>query len=361
MTLGTLRFRSRWPSFWAEQTTPLDRKVTPEHLSRRSIAGVPLVGCDITDFSSALFQQPWWLQAVAPGSWDAVVVVENDEVVGRLPFVRKRRLGLTILTQPPLTPFLGPWVKAGTGKTHTQLEREHRILQNLIAVLPPHDVCSLSFHHSIKNALPFYWHGFSLSFNYTYVISELEDPGKIWAGFRENIRREIRKAERRVVIRCSEDVETFIALNRMIFGRQGIAAPYSTELIRQVDAACCARGVRRIFLAEGADGTPHAALYLVWDSESAYYLMGGGDPELRTSGAMSLLMWEAIKHAAQVTRRFDFEGSMLQPVERFFRAFGGRQVRYAHVSRGCSLRGRLAVLAQAYARSRGASRHTSLA
>ena len=68
--------------------------------------------------------------------------------------------------------------------------------------------------------------------------------------------------------------------------------------------------------------------------QSAYDLMGGSDPSLRTSGAMSLLMWEAIKFAGQVTRRFDFEGSMLQPVERFFRAFGGRQVRFPRLTRG---------------------------
>ena len=133
------------------------------------------MGCDVTRFASALFQQPWWLHAVAPGSWDAVVVVENNEVVGRLPFVRKRRLGLTILTQPPLTPFLGPWVKAGTGKTHTQLEREHRIFKSLIAALPEHDVCTQSFHYSITNVLPFYWEGFSLSIYYTYVIEDLVD------------------------------------------------------------------------------------------------------------------------------------------------------------------------------------------
>jgi Acetyltransferase (GNAT) domain len=319
---------------------------TPSRLQPSPVRG------DILSCTHSLFQQPWWLQAVAPGSWDAVVAVENNEVVGRLPFVRKRRLGLTILTQPRLTPFLGPWIKAGVGKTHTQLERENRIFQSLIAALPKHDVFLQDFHQSITNVLPFYWHGFSHSVQYTYIIDELDDLDRVWTGFRENIRREIRKAERRVVIRCSEDVETFIALNRMIFGRQGIAAPYSTELIRQVDAACCARGVRRIFLAEGADGTPHAALYLVWDSERAYYLMGGGDPELRTSGAMSLLMWEAIKHAAQVTRRFDFEGSMLQPVERFFRAFGGRQVQYARITRGGTLKGRFALLADEIRRVR---------
>jgi Acetyltransferase (GNAT) domain len=303
------------------------------------------VGSDVTQFASALFQQPWWLQAVAPGSWDAVVAVENNEVVGRLPFVRKRRLGLTILSQPPLTPFLGPWVKAGTGKAHTRLQREHTIFKSLIAALPEHDVYTQNFHYSITNVLPFYWQGFSPSIAYTYVIDDLDDPGKIWAGFRENIRREIRKAERQVVVRGLDDVETFIALNRKTFDRQSMQPPYSPELVRRLDAACSARGVRRIFLAEGADGTPHAALYLVWDSESAYYLMSGSDPHLRTSGAMSLLMWEAIKFAGQVTKRFDFEGSMLQPIERFFRAFGGRQMQAPRLTRGCTLKGQLALIA----------------
>ena len=77
-------------------------------------------------------------------------------------------------------------------------------------------------------------------------------------------------------------IEPFIALNRMTYERQGISMPYSAELVRRLDAACSARGVRRILLAEGADGTPHAALYLVWDAESAYSLMSGNDPRLRT-------------------------------------------------------------------------------
>jgi hypothetical protein len=79
--------------------------------------------------ANTLFQQPWWLDVLAPGSWDAAVVVENGETIGRLPFVRKRRLGLTILSQPPLTPFLGPWIKAGIGKAQTRLEREHEVLR----------------------------------------------------------------------------------------------------------------------------------------------------------------------------------------------------------------------------------------
>ncbi len=99
--------------------------------------------------------------------------------------------------------------------------------------------------------------------------------------------------------------------------------------------------------------------YVVWDRHAAYYLLGGGDPELRTSGASSLLMWEAILRAREVTDVFDFEGSMLKPVERFFRAFGGHQTPYLYVSRtGALAHGAMALRAgygrlAALARGRG--------
>jgi len=47
-----------------------------------------------------------------------------------------------------------------------------------------------------------------------------------------------------------------------------------------------------------------------------------------------------------VTDVFDFEGSMLPPVERYFRAFGARQTPYLRVSR-TSRRGRAALAARA--------------
>jgi len=305
--------------------------------------GAPPAGDEVTPCAHALFQQPWWLEALAPGSWDAVVVVENNEIVGRIPFVRKRRSGLTILSQPELTPYLGPWIKPGTGKVHTQLEREHEIMRSLIAALPKHDVFIQNFHPSITNCIQFYWHGFSQASYYTYRIEDLSDHDKIWAELRKTARTHIRKAEREVIVRSIDDVETFIALNDMTYARQGISPAYSADLIRRLDAACSAHGARRIFLAEGADGAPHAALYLVWDSESAYSLMSGSDPRLRSSGAISLLRWEAIKYASQVTGRYDFSGSMIQSVECFFRAFGARQVQYAQLSRGATLKGLLAL------------------
>ena len=57
-------------------------------------------------------------------------------------------------------------------------------------------------------------------------------------------------------------------------------------------------------------------------------------------------MWESILRARSFTDVFDFGGSMVKQLERFFRAFGGRQVPYLRVSRARPI-GRAAVAARA--------------
>ena len=61
--------------------------------------------------------------------------------------------------------------------------------------------------------------------------------------------------------------------------------------------------------------------------------MGGGDPEFRNSGAASLLIWEGIKFAHNHSEIFDFEGSMIESIERFFRGFGAVPRVYYNVTK----------------------------
>ena len=294
---------------------------------------------------TSIFQQPWWLDAVAPGAWSAVEIRRGGELKARLPYVVDRRMGLTLLRQPLLTPFLGPWIRPSEGKYATQLAHQKELYTELIEQLPAHDYFSQHFHYSVENWLPFYWKGFQQTTRYTYVIDNLTDLDYIWLEFQENIRREIRKASKRLRVHSEYGIDKFLEVNELTFSRQGLPLPYSRAFVRRLDDACSARSARKIFFAEDDGGRVHAAAYIVWDERSAYYLMGGGDPELRTSGATSLVLWEAIKFSHQVSRRFDFEGSMIEPVERFFRAFGARQVPYFSVSR-CSRRMRVLMSAR---------------
>lgn len=298
--------------------------MAPEHPRTRS---------GETQCANAIFQQPWWLDAVAPGQWDEATVERDGRVVARLPYVVRGRGRLRMLTMPPLTQTLGPWVERSSAKPARALGEEIQLLAALEAALPAAEAFVQHFSPTMMNALPFYWTGYRLELQYTYRLEDLRSEDTLWEGLRENIRREIRKARKRVEVRDDLGLDRFYDVWAKTFARQDLEPPASFAELERLDKACAARGARAMLFALDDADRVHAVAYAVWDEHAAYYLVGGGDPELRTSGASSMLMWEAIMRARDVTDVFDFEGSMLMPVERFFRAFGSRQTPYLRVSR----------------------------
>lgn len=288
---------------------------------------------------NSLFQQPWWLDAVAPGSWDEITINKGAETLLRFPYVIEKKKGFTLMTMPGITQTLGPWMPPMNGRHSSQLSLQKELMTELIRRLPPHDGFYQRFHYSITNWLPFYWHGFSQTTRYTYVLEDLSDLDNVWEAMKSNIRNKIRKAEKTgVKVVDTDDIETFLDLNELTFRRQAMPMPYPRELVRRLNSACAARDARKIYITYGPDGRPQTGLFCVYDERSMYNLLQGGDSALRGSGANALAMWESIKFASKVTRTYDFEGSMLEPVEEFFRSFGAVQRPYFEISRTTSRR-----------------------
>ena len=288
---------------------------------------------DSIPWVNSVFEQPWWLEAVAPGRWTAAVVRQNDEIVARLPYATRRRLGLTTIVQPPLTPTLGPWLAPMGGKYARRLEMEKKLLGELIEMLPPFDHFRMNCSPALTNWLPFYWAGFQATVRYTHRIEDLSDLDRVRGEFQEHVRRGIRKAQSTVEVDYDYPLESLLRLDARTYARQGLGSPYPPDLVRRLDTACAARGARRILGAIDAQGRTHAALFVAWDEQTFYALINARDPELQTFGSNTILYWEAIRLASEVSRVFDFEGSMLEPVEHFFRGFGGTQTPYLTITR----------------------------
>ena len=283
---------------------------------------------------NSIFEQPWWLDCVAPGTWNEAVVRRGSEVVARLPYAARRKLGLTMIVQPTFTQTLGPWFAPLEGKYARRLETEKRLLRELIEMLPPFDFFRMCFAPTMTSWLPFYWGGFQATVCYTYRIEDLSDLDRVHNEFQDHVRRGIRKAQRSVEVDCDFPLDELLRLDAQTYARQGLKLPHSYEVLRRLDAVCATNGSRRILGAVDADGRTHAALYVVWDERTMYALVSARDPELQATGANTLLYWEAIRLASQVSRVFDFEGSMVEPIEHYFRGFGGRQIPYFCISKG---------------------------
>jgi len=288
---------------------------------------------DELDACYSLFQQPWWLNIVAGEAWEEVTVTKGGQIRARLPYLINNKLGATLSIMPPLTPRLGPWIAPQNGKYVTQLTNEKRLLEDLVERLPRLDYFKQNFHPQLTNWLPFYWAGFKQTTRYSYIIKDIRNPDDVWSEIKGNIRREIRKAKEILTIQEEANADLLWQLHNKTFERQNDSPNQSEGMVQKITCEVLERECGKVLAAYDDQGQPHAAILVVWDANSAYYLMGGADPELRNSGASSYLLWQAINTLSGATNSFDFEGSMIQSIERFFRAFGARQVPYFQITR----------------------------
>jgi hypothetical protein len=274
--------------------------------------------------SFSIFQEPWWLDAVTNKKWSEINITDKENnIIARLPYyeiIENKRIVLKI---PPLTQHLGPWLTINSEKNSTYYSKEIELLTRLINKLPNFDIFWQKFHYKITNWLPFYWNGFSQTTRYTYIINDLDDLDKVWFFLEKDLRNLIRKAEKNLHVKTDLKIEELIKLNEMTFQRQGLGVPYPKEILYNIFEACTFKNAGKIFFAVDHFNNIHASILIVWDKESAYYLIAGSDPSLRKSNAIPLLIWEAIKFSANLKlKRFDFEGSMIKSVESFLRGFG---------------------------------------
>jgi Acetyltransferase (GNAT) domain len=280
----------------------------------------------------SLFCRSWWLKVTGPGT-HILGYFDRGRLIAGIPLFFKRRFGVQLCTMPKLTQTWGVVVEPVEGKRVHQISRQMEILTIFARHLAAQPVFLQRFHPEVFNFLPFQWQGFQQISRVTYVIEHLCDLGRVWADMRENQRREIRKAEKRGIIVEPCDPQVVADNVAKTYGRQGLACPTETHLLRRIHYAARQNGAGDCFAARDVDGRVHAAAMLVWDRKRAYYLTGGGDPALRTSGAASLLLWKMMQFASARSAVFDFEGSQIPAVERFFRAFGASQVWYHEISK----------------------------
>lgn len=283
--------------------------------------------------SIPVFSKDWWLDSVAEDNWDVVLVEKGNEIIASLPFVIKKRFGFRVITMPVLTQNLGPWLRPSTAKYSKKLAEEKDLLQELYTQLPSYDQYHQNWHLSRTNWLPLYWLNYNQTVRYTYVIPDISNIETVIKEFEHSKRKNIKKSEKIVKVVFDISAHDFYENHKMTLQKQGQKISYSYEVFNSLYINGYAQNSAKTIAAYDEDGNLHAALFVVWDNNSAYDLISTIDPDFRTFGAASLLVQEIIRYVSQFVNKFDFEGSMIEPVERSFRQFGAIQTPYFSISK----------------------------
>ena len=176
---------------------------------------------------------------------------------------------------------------------------------------------------------------------------ELDDLEDVWRGMDSSKRNHIRRAEKDgIYVESGNDFEAIFALVEKTFERQEKEATFKSTAFKY-NEVLSQKGQCNSFSARNKEGEAIAAVYIVWDEKRSYQLLAGYNPVKVHSGASAMAIWKAIQFTKEELglNHYDFEGSMIQPVEKFFRKFGGKLTPYYSVNWM-----RLSVEAASYAR-----------
>lgn len=262
------------------------------------------------------------------------IFAENGELAGGIQLLEERRLGLRFLRNPPFTPVCGPLFAIKAQHPVAVLEARRKVLETVAAFLVGQSRCviSLSLDHELHDVMPFCWQGFKATPRYSYRIDLRQPLEVIVKGFSPSRRNDISKARRDgLTVEPADDLRVVSDLVKQSFGRQTArldVAVLDSILFRY------ARPENSFGFVTRRSGRPIACTFLIQDRDTAYYLLGGYAPEYRHHGAGALAVFESIQEAQRrglIT--FDFEGSMIPAIERFFRGFGGNLVHFFTVNR----------------------------
>lgn len=293
--------------------------------------------CEVNKAVPLFLTYNWYSNLYKDKDWDVVVVEKGEELVGFLPFVLSKKKTFNVINQPLLNPYQGAWLNYPKEQKYAnRLGFEKEVITELIKQLPKTDVFQQKFTPAFTNWLPFYWKGFEQTTRYTYVIDDLLDLSDVFSNFKDNIRREIRKAEKQLTISTITDVELLYNMKTATYTANNSTYPIPLELLKKSFDLCLRDNCGEILVAKDIDNNIHSVLFYVWDNNSAYYLQGVTSDKFKTTGSMSLLLWEAINRSATKTKAFNFEGSMIESIERYFRAFGGKQTPYFEIKKTSS-------------------------
>jgi hypothetical protein len=286
-----------------------------------------------------VFHKTWWLDTLKDhykdnADYRLYGAYENGILVAALPIFTIRSFNLRFIRHPKLTPYLGSVFLPNDGKSlENTISFYKEINREFAKIIDKMGICLYyAFSRGQVDFQPYKWLNFNIGIGYTYIIF-LYNIDTIWKNLNKKKRNDITAAKKAQLKIQTGDLKSFIELNRLTMNRQ--KQPVIEEnLWRDIYIKGQNQNNVEIFTAK-KDNQTLAALLLVWDKKRSYYL-GGGIKD-NCNGAMSLLIWEAIRYSLEELKlkEFDFEGSDVPSLEFFFRKFGGQISPIFHISKDC--------------------------
>lgn len=283
----------------------------------------------------SIFHEPWWLETATNAAWRVVEVKHGNTVVGEMPHTFTQKALWQISTMPPLTRTLGPVIRPHqSGAGEREWSQRLGIARDLIAQLPRY----AHFHQildprvSEAEALAFRLEGFNVKVAFTLISDGWTDEATAFAALRGTARTAVRRAQECLTVGPIDSVNAFLDFYNANLAVRKFDNRYEKTTMGRLLHEAMIRKACTLLGAFDSKGALVAGTALLWDTQRAYYFLSTRRQDAH-SGAVSLLIWSAMRIAGKRELSLDFDGVSTAGILKFLGGFGGRLVRRFEVER----------------------------
>jgi hypothetical protein len=279
-----------------------------------------------------LFLREEWRGIVGEGYERLAVRDKDGRAVAAFNLHRTRRAGLRLISHPAFNPHCGLW-RRQQAKNPSKAVGETKKLHIALAeyLLAQDGMVHLAFPPEETDLQPWAWSGFKVVAQWTYRINLGQELAVIRAGYADKQRNAIKKGLAGGTVETTDDPARVLNAVRSTFARKGKGLDEDTASAMIHAFLKPGHGFAFVTVENGKDS---AAAFCAHAAGTCYYLLGGVDKAHASNGAGAMAVDACIEQARSLGLSiFDFEGSMLPEVERYFRTFGGTPTPYFTVNR----------------------------
>ncbi|HQQ94612.1 MAG TPA: GNAT family N-acetyltransferase [Bacteroidia bacterium] len=263
------------------------------------------------------------------------IYTEDNKLLGGYFYMLSSKFGLKHIKCPPYTPHCGFFFEPASSNPasrHNAL-KEAMHLMALQLKAEKAKLITLAFPPGTQDLQNFIWDKYKVIPNYTYQISLQNRSQEIAQDFDSKTRNSITRAGKdNTDIRFNtEKAETCFRFFNTHLHETG--ASVYPQYLQAILTRFATTGNSFHFSAYSGQDLV-ALVFCVFDQNTCYYMLGASDKSKRPAGLNALLISKCIEQAQRAgCAIFDFEGSMLKGVEKFFRGFGGELLPYFTVNK----------------------------
>jgi len=289
---------------------------------------------ELSEISNSVFLSEKWLDI-----YDKVQCVgifdNNNKIIGGFYYFIQKKIIFSYYRNAPYSPSINLTFKVNS-KNKSKLLTEKKKILTLVSNFFKGKKALLLYcvlPSNINDTQPFTWNKFKIGVKYTYMIDLTETEENIRNNFSPERRNDIKKAIKDdVTLKLETNYNTVKKIVNNTFNRKN--KNIDNSMLDQILFNFANSNNSFAFVAYKA-GIPIATSFCINDNNTCYYLLGGYDDKNKHAGAGALCVDGAIRHSKKLGLKiFDFEGSRLPEVEKYFRGFGGEMIPMYSFQRG---------------------------